>query len=206
MRLLPFLLLATLFAAGCRKERKIDVAAGLNPDKMPTMTTKNVATFISDSGIVMYKIVAPLWLVYDRVDTPCWRFPKGLYLQKFDRDYKPIASVAADSAIYFKDMHLWRLDGDVELKKAPGTLFVTQQLFWDERKHIMYSDSFMHVQTPTQMLEGYGFVSDEKMTKYSVRRPSGYFPSSGDHLSTTPGAPAPAPAVGAQQTSIDSIQ
>lgn len=73
-----------IVASGCRDERKIDVAARLNPAAMATMTTKNVATFISDSGVVQYKVVAPIWKVYQEADTPYWDFPQGLYLQKFE--------------------------------------------------------------------------------------------------------------------------
>lgn len=176
-RLLPAVLLLALLTAACDKGRKVDVAAGINPNKMPTMTTKNVATFISDSGIVMYKIVAPVWYVYDNTDTPCWKFPKSVYLQKFNDKYQPISSVAADSAIYFKDRHLWRLDGNVEIRRMPADLFLTQQLFWNEREHRLYSDSFIHVQTQTQMLEGYGFAANDRLTEYMVKRPSGMFPA-----------------------------
>lgn len=92
------MLLFLIVASGCREEKKIDVASKINPRVMATMTTKNVATFISDSGVVQYKIVAPLWQVFEETDTPYWIFPQGLYLQKYDPYFHVIATVAADSA------------------------------------------------------------------------------------------------------------
>lgn len=177
-RLLYFIVVALLSVviASCRKDRKINVADKLSPKSMPTMSTTNVATFISDSGITQYKIVAPLWYVYDAVDTPFWRFPKGLYLRKYDRKFKVIASVAADSARYLKNERLWRLDGNVELKKDPKDLFLTSQLFWNERKGELFSDSFIHIETATHVLEGYGFVSNDRLTSYRIIRPTGIFP------------------------------
>lgn len=71
------LLVCLFVASGCKEERKIDVAARLNPSKMPTMTTKNVATFISDSGVVQYKVVAPIWKVFQEADTPYWDFRRA---------------------------------------------------------------------------------------------------------------------------------
>ena len=106
--LLAFTAASVIFPS-CREEHKIDIASRLNPKKMATMTTVNVATLISDSGVIQYKIVAPLWTVYDQVDTPYWNFPKGLYLQKYDPYFHVIATVAADSAKYFKNLKLWRL-------------------------------------------------------------------------------------------------
>lgn len=174
------MMLAVIALASCHQGKKVDVAASINPKKMPTMTTKNVVTFISDSGIIQYKIVSPLWLVYNERDTPYWSFPKGLYLQKFDRNYKKIASVAADSAKFYSDQKLWQLDGNVELERLPGDLFLTQQLFWNEREHKIYSDSFIHIKTTQHMLEGYGFVSNDRLTDYHIIRPSGMFPFNKD--------------------------
>lgn len=173
-------LLATMGLGSCKEDGKLGVASRIDPKKMPSMSTVNVSTLISDSGITQYKIVSPLWTVYDEVDTPYWSFPKGIYLQKYDRAFNVIASVAADSAKFFRMLNLWKLDGNVELKKEPGELFLTQQLFWDQRRNRLYSDSFIHIETPDRMLEGHGFESNDRLTKYSIRRPTGIFPVSED--------------------------
>ena len=68
-------MLAVLGLGSCKDEGKLGVASRIDPKKMPSMTTVNVATLISDSGITQYKIVSPLWNVYDEVDTPYWSFP-----------------------------------------------------------------------------------------------------------------------------------
>lgn len=176
----PALVLAIMMACialpSCKDDNKLGIAKSLHPDRMPTMSTVNVSTLISDSGIIQYKIVSPLWNVYDQVDTPYWNFPKGLYLQKYDRKFNVIATVAADSARYFRMLNLWRLDGNVELTKVPGELFLTQQLFWDQRRNKIYSDSFIHIETPQRMLEGHGFVSNDRLTNYSILKPTGIFP------------------------------
>ncbi len=176
------LVAAPFVLQSCREDRKIDVASRLNPRTMPTMTTINVSTLISDSGVIQYKIVSPLWTVYDQADTPYWNFPKGLYLQKYDPYFHVIATVAADSARYFKNQKLWRLDGNVELTKTPKDLFLSQQLFWDQQHGRIYSDSFIHIETATHVLEGIGFESNEHLTAYRVRKPQGIFPVNRDDL------------------------
>lgn len=190
--LLIALFVALIVSTGCREERKIDVAAKLNPKTMATMTTKNVATFISDSGVVQYKIVAPIWKVYDEVDTPYWSFPQGLYLQKYDRSFQVIATVAADSARFFSQEKVWRLNGHVEMTKVPKDLFQTEQLYWDQRRRILYSDSFIHIETSTHTLEGIGFESDERLTSYRIIKPQGIFPVNSQDFAAG-GAPSTAP-------------
>ena len=196
------LVLAAGMMHSCREENKIDVAARLNPDRMPTMTTINVSTLISDSGVIQYKIVAPMWRVYDRADTPYWIFPKGLYLQKYDRFFHVIATVAADSAKYFKNQKLWRLDGNVEMTKVPKDLFQSQQLFWDQTRGRIYSDSFIHIQTPTHVLEGIGFESNERLTSYRIIKPQGIFPVNRDEI-TSPGAGAGGGSVATTTVSVN---
>lgn len=171
---LAFVLAALL--SSCKDDGKLGVASRIDPKTMPSMSTVNVATLISDSGITQYKIVSPLWNVYDEADTPYWKFPKGIYLQKYDRKFNVVATVAADSAKFYRNQNLWQLDGNVELTKVPGELFLTQQLFWDQRRNSIYSDSFIHIETPQRMLEGYGFESNDRLTKYTIRRPTGIFP------------------------------
>ncbi len=165
---------------GCNDEKKIDVASRLKPETMPSMMTRNVSTLISDSGVIQYRIVAPIWKVFDNSADPYWIFPEGLYLQKYDRKFNVIATVAADSARYFKNRKLWRLEGNVELTKAPNDLFLSQRLFWDQRFNEIYSDTFIHIENATHVLEGIGFRSNERLTNYRIIKPQGIFPINQD--------------------------
>lgn len=178
MRLAPALTMAGLLvlSAACRDDERIGTAGSIDPRRRPTMTTRNVSTLISDSGVTQYRIVSPLWHVYDECDTPRWIFPKGIYLQKFDPAFRVIATVAADSATYLTRTRLWRLDGHVEIRKMPRDLFMSERFFWDTRAHRMYSDTFIHIETETHMLEGIGFESNEHLTDYRIQRPQGIFP------------------------------
>lgn len=169
-------------AVGCKEDGKVDISSRLDPKSMPTMMTRNVETLISDSGRVQYKIVSPVWYVYDEKQPPYWYFPEGLYLVKYDKDLKQISSVACDSARYYKLDRLWHLMGNVEMRNAPKDLFLSQRLYWNQRSHTIYSDTFMHVETATQMLEGIGFVSDENLRSYRVLKPKGVFPVNRDNL------------------------
>lgn len=160
----------------------MDISHSLDSSQMPSMSTRNISTLISDSGITQYKIVAPIWNIYDEADVPYWHFPEGLYLQKFDALYNVIATVAADSARYFKNERLWKLEGDVEMTKFPDELFLSPRVFWDQRRQELYSDTFIHIENSTHVIEGTGFVSDESLSKYRILYPNGIFPVNRDSL------------------------
>lgn len=72
-----------------------------------------------------------------------------------------------------------------------GIRFSSQQLFWDENKHELYSYVFSKLVTKERTLQGNFFRSDEKMTKYIVTNTRGSFEKndfSNDGTTATPGA------------------
>lgn len=174
--ILLLLLLLTLVLPACNKDAKTAVATGVDAKVTPTMMTRDVKTLISDSGMTRYRITSKLWFVYDEVKNPYWKFPYELYIEKFDTLFNVEAYIRADSATYFKDKQLWRLDGSVEIRNVKKELFLTEQIFWSQRDHKVYSDSFIHIEKDDRIIEGYGFESNERMTIYQINKPSGIFP------------------------------
>ena len=179
--MLPVALMATgmlAFLSSCDDKSTDIVHIETDGDLVPTMTTRNVETLISDSGIVRYRITTPLWLVFDEAKEPSWKFPTGLHLEKYDDLFRRDASIDADSATYFKNRDVWRLDGRVYIVNTAGEKFLSEQLYWSNRDHKVYTDSFIHIERQDRIIEGYGFVSNDRMTNYSVNSVSGIFPVS----------------------------
>lgn len=164
--------------AGCDGDDKLGVAQSVDTSRMPQLSTRNVSTLISDSGYTKYKVVTPLWNVYGgRQDSAYWDFPEGVYLRQLDKDLNVVSTVAADSACYFPGRKVWELYGDVEIDQKDKSYFYSERIFFDDRQKIIYSDTFIHIKTPTQILEGIGFESNQDMTRYRVLRPTGMFPA-----------------------------
>jgi hypothetical protein len=89
-------------------------------------------------------------------------------------------------------MKLWELRGRVRILTKDGIRFSSEQLFWDENKHELYSYVFSRLITPDRQLQGSYFRSDEKMTRYFVSNSKGSFTkgdlddNSNDTLRTAP--------------------
>lgn len=186
--LLAAVVMAVAVFVACDNGTPKDTVGNVNPEHTPTMVTDDVETLISDSGITRYRIVSPKWLVYDEAKEPHWDFPKGLELESYDDNLKPDASIKCDSAQYLKRKQLWRLDGKVIINNKKNEKFLTRQLFWDQRAHKVYSDSFIHIETPDRVLEGYGFEANERLTGYRIRNVSGIFPVPKRGMGAPPGA------------------
>lgn len=148
----------------------------------PTMATADVSTFISDSGYTRYKLETPLWQIFDDAEDPVWRFPDGLAVEQYDLHMNPVSNVVCDSAIYFSNKRLWRLDGNVVMVNTDADSFLTQQLFWDQARRVIHSDSFIHIVRTDRVIEGYGFESDQSMKYYTVRRPTAILPVNSSNM------------------------
>lgn len=179
-------LIGTLLSCGllhvavtsCGGDEAPTVTMVIDPENTPTMLTHDVSTLISDSGITRYHIEAPIWYVYSEAEVPRWTFTEGLFLEKYDDELKREATIECDSATYFERQRIWRLDGNVKIMNVAQERFLTQQLFWDQRKQKVYSDSFIHIERQDRIIEGYGFTSDDRLTDYEVKSVSGIFPVS----------------------------
>lgn len=179
MRRLPLIILmAVLLLWSCGNDKAIE-RIEQDKDTVPTMVTDSVNSFISDSGIVRYQLVSPLWLMYDEAKEPYWYFPQGISLKQFDDSMAPASTLVSDTARYFSAKKLWKLDGNVRMRNIDGDKFLTEQMFWDQKTHKVYSDSFIHIERAGRIIEGYGFVSNEQITAYTIRRPIGIFPTEG---------------------------
>lgn len=186
MRLLPAalaLVMLMMCLSSCEQdeEHRPDRNMG-NPETSPTMRTANVKTMISDSGYMKYIITSPLWLVYSEAKRQHWDFPHGLHLDQLDEKFKPAASIYCDSAVYYNRERLWRLSGDVVMINVRRDSFLTQQLYWDQDKQKLYSDSFIHIVRADRVIEGYGFTSNQDMTEYRILRPQAVIPINTDHI------------------------
>lgn len=184
LRALPLMLAAVIAGAcvcACSDDKQETIAISADPETFPTMRTLNVSTTISDSGYTRYHITTPLWLMFEEAQEPHWNFPEGMFIVKFDDDMKDNGTFTADTATYFSARRLWRFDRNVRMRNVDGDRFLTQQLFWDQNARKIYSDSFIHIERSDRTIEGYGFDSNENLTTYTVRRPSGIFPVSDFH-------------------------
>lgn len=175
---MAIMLLGVCALVACKDDDQNIVNRETDPERVPTMVTRNVETLISDSGIIRYRITTPIWLVFDEAKQPSWKFPNSLHLEKFNDQFQRDASIDCDSAIYFKDQDLWRLDGRVYIVNTAGEKFLSEQLYWSNRNHKVYTDSFIHIEQQSRVIEGYGFMSNDRMTNYSVNQVSGIFPVS----------------------------
>lgn len=163
-------------SASCSKGKKPTSDAITNRDSVPVMVTRDVSTYISDSGVVRYKIIADEWQVFDRLDPSMWTFEQGVYLEKFNNDLGIEATIVADTAYYYDKEELWELRGNVHIENEQDEQFDTQLLFWNQKTKRVYSDLFIRIRQQKRIITGIGFTSNQDFTRYTIKQTQGIFP------------------------------
>lgn len=168
------LLTASYAMVSCSEEREHTAPAIHDRDSVPVMTTYGVNTLISDSGVIKYRIVTERWEINENRKPSRWTFNKGILLTQFDLKKHVVGYIQCDSAVYFDKDRRWELRGRVRILTAQGLNFYSNELYWDERNHEMWSYSYSHLKTPDKELQGNWFRSDEQMTNYEIRQTMGW--------------------------------
>lgn len=177
MHIIIICVLLALFVSACQEAVEHTAPAIRDRDSASVMTSWGVNTLISDSGVIKYRIVTERWDVNAVKHPSRWTFDKGLFLEQFDEKFHIQAYIQCDTAYYYDQLHLWELRSRVRVRTKEGLRFTSEQLFWDESRHELYSYVFSQLVTPERTLQGSFFRSDERMTHYLVTNSRGSFQS-----------------------------
>jgi len=167
------LALATLPLAGC-EEKEIVVAPV--EYKGPLAETTNVVMLMSDSARLQMRLTAPLMQQFENGDVV---YSKNVKVTFYDKPGKKVVNtLEAKYAKIEKSTQLYTMRGDVRVANVPQQQTLkTEELFYDKLKRRIYTDTamFVRVQTPTEVLTGYGLQADENFSHYGMHRVTGTF-------------------------------
>jgi len=167
-------LLAVIVLPSCIKNSHKEIHEVESYQERATLAVKDLHTFVTDSGFYKYEFETPDMQQYDNVEEPYIDFPVGLKFKMFgERGEVQKSKIRCNNAKYYKEKSLWELNNDVEALTEKGDILNTEQLFWDTKEHRIYSDKFVKITTKNQIITGYGFESDEKLSKYEIKHPGG---------------------------------
>ena len=173
------------------EEGKEHIAPPIYPrDSASIMTTYGVNMLMSDSGVIKYRIVTERW-DYNEVRNPkVWTFDKGIFLEQFDEKFHVEAYIQADTAYNYFEKKLWELRGRVRIRTKAGLIFTSEELYWDQMRHEMYSNKFSRIVTPEREMQGTYFLSDDNfqdLTHYTISNSKGSFVKGKDGFGTNEG-------------------
>lgn len=159
-----------LFTACVNDVKEVDEATRLAEPGVER--GKNIELFYSESGYVKVRVTAPSVTRYNTED-PYSEFNDGLQVDFYNDSLRVTSHLTANYGVRYESQLKTILRNDVQVVNENNEHLSTEELIWDERKHIIYSDKFVKITTPDQVLYGEGMEADEQLTKYVIKKPQG---------------------------------
>ncbi len=165
-----------VLTAACSSSLKSDDAFSDAGDSTIVMKSYDVVTLVSDSGITRYRVATPEWLVYDKSERPCWKFPQGIHLEQFNKALKVFSQVDANQAIYYVNEDMWVLSDSVRATNVDNEYFETNKLILEQQKDSIYTDQFVRVTQKDRVIEGVGMRANQRLSRYVIEKIQGIIP------------------------------
>lgn len=136
-------------------------------DKTPLGSEKNATIIYTDSAKTKFKLMAPLIERYGGLD-PYQEASKGITVEFYDDSSHINGHISADYAIRHEKSGITEADNNVVVVNKKGERLNTEQLFWNQNKHIIYTNKYVQITTGTEIIYGDGLTSNEDFTKYTI--------------------------------------
>lgn len=139
----------------------------------PLNVHENLLLKYSDSSYTRLQLEAPLSENFPQLEEPYQLFKKGIKVKFFNALGQENSRLKANYAKKFTNDELWIAKGDVVVVNKKGEQLNSEELFWDKKKEKIYSDAYVKITTPTEIIEGMGFEADQDFTNYTIKQVTG---------------------------------
>lgn len=170
---LILVLAVSLFFTSCKSNDPEEIKALTEQLDVPTLTVEDLETTVLDSGRIKHRLITPLLIRYENTEEPYDDFPKGLHFLTFNKNGEVSAQIKCNNARHYVKTDLWELNNDVEAINEKGEILNTEQLFWDMKKNLIYSEKHVKITTKSDIINGVGFESKDDLSTYTIKNITG---------------------------------
>ncbi|MFN3938958.1 MAG: LPS export ABC transporter periplasmic protein LptC, partial [Chitinophagales bacterium] len=125
---------------------------------------KDIVLYYSNNGNIKIRIKAPTLVRY-LTEEPYTEFSEGLHVDFYDDSSNVISVLTAHYGIRYEKELKTIVRNNVVVINQKGEQLNTEELIWDERKNLIYSEKFVKITTDNEVLYGEGLEADERMNR-----------------------------------------
>lgn len=133
---------------------------------------EEVEIHYSEEGHLKAKVMAKELLTY-RGDEPYMEFSKGVKLNFFNDHLQTTSKLTANYGIYYTQKEEMLVRDNVEIINIKGEQLDTEELIWRRKDEKIYSDKFVRITTPDEIIYGTGFEAKQDFSDYTIKNISG---------------------------------
>lgn len=176
-----FIFLQFSCATDLEKVKKISIQSNTISER-----GEQVEMHYSVQGVLKAKITAPEVTNHESDDTYS-EFPKGVKLYSYDEAMKTTSQLSANYGIYYPKKEEMLVRDNVVIVNTKGELLNTEELIWKRKEEKIYSDKFVRITTPEEIIYGTGFEAKQDFSDYIIKNISGIVQVQEGKVPGTPG-------------------
>lgn len=142
-----------------------------DPEDVGLEVSTNVRLIHSEKGATDAIITAPVMHRYSSSEHKII-FPEGLQIETFEEG-EGTAMIRAGYGERNESNFMFSMNQGVVMLNQKEEKMESENLLWNEKKATITIDGKVKVTTPTDIIEGYGLVADDKFQNYSLGKVSG---------------------------------
>lgn len=163
-----FLMLSFLFIiSGCGSDKvKPKIDSSLKVEELPAQESWDSNIIFTDSG----RTQAVLWVGHLRMFTQAQEtlIDSNLKLDFYNpQQIKTTTLTSKRGRVDDKTKNLYAIENVVAVNDS-GITLETEELMWRNSDSKIVSDKFVTITTPTELIQGYGFESDQHLKNYII--------------------------------------
>lgn len=163
-----FFLTFALCLVGCKQDKVVVEDIIYTEDDVGFERMKGVEILYSDSALLQVRITAPTMLRYvDRQGEQ--EFPDGLLVEFFDNNKRKTGQLSAKYGMRYEAEDKVVVQDSVVWKSNSGEQLDSEELIWEERNERIYTNKFVTVTRPDEIIFGYGFEADQNFTRTRIK-------------------------------------
>ncbi|MEN0005969.1 MAG: LPS export ABC transporter periplasmic protein LptC [Bacteroidota bacterium] len=175
MKQLTFLLLYfTLLCSFWACENDMSEVRALQEKMQPGIeTAREVEILYSDSAQIKVRIEGETMLTHLDRSYPRQEFTDGIWVEFFDEEGAISSTLAARYAVRQEKLGKITVRDSVVWKSVEQDKLETEELIWDEKSKKVYTNKFVVITRPDEIIYGHGFEADQDFSNARIKAVDG---------------------------------
>jgi LPS export ABC transporter protein LptC len=160
------------FLFSCSTEQE-EIPITTSDTLKPTEISFNTTILMSDSALLKIKVVTPKLVRYSDEENPYVEFPEGLKLILFDSLGRVESTLEANYGVNYPKEKRVEVKNNVIVENIKKETLNTEHLTWLREEQRIFTEEYVKITTPDEIIYGDGLESNESFTKYRIKNIKG---------------------------------